>query len=319
MSRFAHVASLALALLGLAGQPASADDLAAIVDDATDVRKSTLIGPSGQVYEPDGAGAWVKRVPGGVAADVTAAMRLAGRIVVTGRAAPMYAFDGKLWRVTPIGQRGRVVVATGPTPCLAIGSQIFQHDKQGWVRVATAPAPITALWAASRTNIRIATATVGTATTASTSAVWTQRGGKFQQLTPATIATAFVGTTTPLAVTAAGLVEIDKAKAPLLGSITDIVGSAVNPKGNDVWIVTASPGAALGLVLLRGGKLAPAIATPISAGSALADVTVDSAGRVLLATRDGAVQLWDGKAWSAGTIRSELPAPGRGPGPARTK
>jgi hypothetical protein len=297
-----------LAVLCAAARPSAAGDLAAIVDDAADVRKATLIGPSGQVYEPDGAGAWVHRVPGGVAADVTAAMRLGGSIVVTGRAAPMYAFDGKLWRATPIGQRGRVMVAAGPAPCIAIGAQIFIFEKKGWVRVATAPAPITALWAGSKGNLRVATATE----------VWTLRGGAFQKLSPATVATAFVGASAPLAVSAAGLVEVDKAKAPLLAPLTDLVGSAVAPKGGDAWLVTAPAGAPLALSRLRAGKLAPAISTPLAAGTALADVSVDSAGRVLLITRTGEIHLWDGKVWSVGSQRTELPAPGRGPGPART-
>lgn len=307
MTRPAIIAT-ALAVLCAATAPAVAGDLAAIVDDTVDVRKATLIGPSGQVYEPDGTGAWIHRVPGGMAADVTAAMRLAGNIVVTGRAAPMYAFDGKLWKAAPIGQRGRVLVAAGPVPCIAIGAQIFVFEKKGWVRVATAPAPIVALWAGSKTNLRIATATE----------VWTLRGGAFQKLAPATVATAFVGVNAPLAVTASGLVEIDKAKAPVLAALTDLVGSAGAPKGGDTWLVTAPAGAPLALTRLHAGKLAPAIPTPLAAGAALADVSVDSAGRVLLVTRAGEVHLWDGKAWSVGTLRTELPAPGRGPGPART-
>ena len=285
--------------------------LAAVTAADGDVRTTRLIGPSGQVYEPDGAGTWTRRIGGGVAADVTAAFQLGPQLVVTGRGAPMYTFDGNLWRAAPIGQRGRVVTGAGSLPAVAIGTQVFVRDKQTWLRVGTAPAPITAVWATSKTNGRLATATT----------VFTLRGGAFAPVAPALVATALVGTV-PYAVTAAGLVDTSKPKQPVAAAVTDVVAAAtVPPSAKDLWLVSAPAGAAPSLLLLHAGKLGAPIGMPLAAGVPIAGITADHGGRVLVITTSGEIHVWDdhAKAWSTGVARDEVAGPGRGPGPARTR
>ena len=223
----------------------------------------------------------------------------------------MYTFDGSLWRAAPIGQRGRVLTGTGSLPAIAIGAQVFVRDKQAWLRVGTAPAPITALWATSKTNVRIATAT----------SVLGLRGGAFVPVAPALVATGLVGSA-PYAISAAGLVDTSKAKLPVIAAVTDVVATAaVPPNAKDLWLVSAPAGAAPSLHLLHGGKLGAPIAVPVAAGVQIAGITADHGGRVLVITSSGEIHLWDDHttAWTTGVARDEVAGPGRGPGPARTR
>lgn len=90
--------------------------VAALLLDDGDVRKSTLIGPSGQIYEPASPGSsgsaataapdaapssgasaseaprWIRRVAGGVSSTVAGAARMDGELLVSGAQTPMFRY-----------------------------------------------------------------------------------------------------------------------------------------------------------------------------------------------------------------------------------
>ena len=119
-----------------------------------------LVGRSGQIYVPAGAGLWRRREAGGIAADVTAVIRRPGRpaeVIAVGSAAPPYRYAGGTWRGEPLSNRGRVVMsATGPVPALAVGRHLYTWERDAWIRRAAGPARTTAIWAASATSLLVA-------------------------------------------------------------------------------------------------------------------------------------------------------------------
>ncbi len=112
-ARVAPVAAQALPL-SLAAKPPP--PVAALLLDDRDVRQSTLLGPSGQIYEPaapvasgsvgppgsagsPGSGAatseaprWIRRTAGGVSSTVAGAARLDGELLVSGAQTPMFRY-----------------------------------------------------------------------------------------------------------------------------------------------------------------------------------------------------------------------------------
>lgn len=166
----------------------------ALVFDDGDVRKSTLIGPSGQLYEPapaaiapgtpgtpgtpgapaPSAARWVRRLAGGVSSTVSGAARADGELIVSGAQTPVFRQREGQWMLAQLGQRGRVLYSAGPFFALAIGKQVFVAGKppppaKGAIpsvdpaptlrvsRVGAAPGNVVALWAASEASIYVVT------------------------------------------------------------------------------------------------------------------------------------------------------------------
>lgn len=107
-ARVAPVAAQALpAPPAPAAQPASPRPVAALLLDDSDVRQSTLLGPSGQIYEPAAPAAavgtagsvaaasearWIRRTAGGVSSTVAGAARLDGELLISGAQTPMFRY-----------------------------------------------------------------------------------------------------------------------------------------------------------------------------------------------------------------------------------
>ncbi|MEJ7600967.1 MAG: hypothetical protein WKG01_23880, partial [Kofleriaceae bacterium] len=155
LARTAVLASL-VACGVAAAQPAP--KLAALAPPAgDDARKAIAIGPTGQVYEPDGKGAWVRMQPIMTADTLAVAGRAAGDVVAGG--------DGVVYRLAPNGwtalrlaQKGKAVLAGGPTAIAAIGRQLYALDKRAGGEVAKlflAPSPVLALGAGKQVVIAI--------------------------------------------------------------------------------------------------------------------------------------------------------------------
>jgi hypothetical protein len=132
VKRLLAAVALAGAALALPGG-AIAEPLAAVAL-APDPLASTLVGPSGQVWQPDGKGGWTRGGPGGVAADVGGAV-VATQLVVVGKATPAYRLDPDGWRALRLGERGKTVMGVGPHPAFAIGRNVFVWKAKAWVRV----------------------------------------------------------------------------------------------------------------------------------------------------------------------------------------
>jgi hypothetical protein len=294
------LATLVVVLLPTA---ASAAPIAAVVgpEGDADVRTSILVGPSGQVYAGDGAGTWTRSLAGGVAADVSGATRLGKDLIVTGVSTPLYRFDGTGWTALRLGQNGKTVMGRGPAPAVAVGKHVFVHDKGKWVRVAQAPGTVTALWASSAKKVFVVTAAGIHALRAS-------------ELVRTRAAVGAIVGASPWGVGDTGVIDASSGKAVL-----DAAGAVAATGGAGTpWIVTSDGTSPLKLVGKIGGK-ATTIDTPIPAGTALAGLAADKAGRVVIVTAAGEAHLWADAAWSTGALVDKLPEPRTGAGPAKTR
>jgi hypothetical protein len=290
-----------LIAVAAAASIAAAGPVAAVVAD-DDARRATLIGPSGQVWLGDGAGAWIRRKAGGVSADVAGATRIGDAIVVSGTETPMFRFDGERWTALRLGQSGKTILGRGPIGAVAIGRHVFVHHQNKWVRVGMAPPNPIAVWASSPKRVFVVTA-AGT---------HSLRGVNFVRTTNRV--DAIVGSA-PWGVTDSGLVDLSRGGRMVVPA-RDIVAAAGS--GTTAWAVAGAAGGKQQLIGVVGGK-PKTIETPIAGGTAIAGIAADAGGRVVIATTAGDVHLWSGEAWTTGKVTDELPAARPGSGPARTK
>jgi hypothetical protein len=288
-----------VALMALGAEAAAAPKVAAVVgpEGDADVRTAVLVGPSGQVYAGDGKGRWVRTLPGGIAADVTGAARVGTDLVVTGISTPMYRFDGSGWSAERVGQNGKTVLGRGPLAAVAVGKHVFVQNKGKWLRVGSAPGPVTALWASSTKKVFAVTA----------AGVHALRGSDFQRTRGPV--TAIVGAS-PWGISADGVVDVGSGRS--VSAATGIVAAAGGEGAP--WLVTSDGASPLALV-----HKTVRVDTPIPAGTAVAGLAADKAGNVVIVTAAGDVHVRTGDAWSTGTLADELPPAKPGPGPATTK
>ena len=286
---------------------------------ADDVRAAVLIGPTGEVYQPGAPGTWTRRSGGGVAADVVGASAGLGELFVAGASTPLYRRRDGVWQAMRLGQRGAIVLGAGPLPAVAVGRHVFVQTRTGWTRVGQAPLPVTALWAAPERDVVVAAGGV----------LWRLRGGSWQRLVKPAAPSAIVGTgawasgvggTGPWAL--AGASAYDLARGRAVTARTPGAIAAATATRDAVWLLIVSGAGPMVLErhgLAPGAAAEPPLATPLPADASLAAMLVDASGRVLLATRAGAVHLWADGAWTRPALVDELPAPRRGAAPARSR
>jgi hypothetical protein len=298
-------------IVGLAAANARADVITAVTPATDDVKKSILVGPSGQVWEPDGAGTWTRKSEGGVAADVHGATVAGAALVVAGKSTPLYRRDPIGWIAMRLGERGRTIVGTGPRPSIAIGKTVFVWAGTSWKRVGRTAGNVIALWAASETKVVAATDT-GLGKLAG--------AGAFAPV-PAAPALATLGTGGPATwgVTADGAayeVATRRIHRPTVGG-APLTVAFVAVGGDTTWALGSTP-AGPALARFHKGAWTAAVAPPVAADDAVLAVVADTSGALLVVTRMGAVHLAaaDGS-WSAGTRTEVLPPATPGPGPAR--
>ncbi|MFN0250343.1 MAG: hypothetical protein ACKV2T_25920 [Kofleriaceae bacterium] len=145
-----RVASV-IAVLASIAAPASAQpaaplaprlvELAVPADD--DARTAIAIGPRGEVYEPDGKGAWVRDRSVTVTNDVTIVGRANGVVALAGGAVYRLAENG--WSALRLVQKGKAVMSGGTRSVAAVGRQLFALDKLAGgevAKLAMAPQPV---------------------------------------------------------------------------------------------------------------------------------------------------------------------------------
>ncbi len=304
------VALVAAALAGTAAATAARADAIAALAPADDVRRAVVVGPSCQVWEPDGAGTWTRRAAGGCAADVHGAVLAGGSLVVVGRSVPLFRRDGGLWHALRLGERGRTVLGAGPRPSLAIGRLVFVWAGGTWKRVGRAPANVTALWAASDSQV-LAVAD---------GLLLHLAGGA---LTPVPGAppppVVRFGGDRPWAITADGGaydVTARRVHRPTRGGEALTI-SAIASTADTAWAL-GTTAAGWALARFHKGTWSEEAAPPLAAGDAVVAIVVDRRGALLVATARGDLHLREpGQAWTAGTRALALPTGATGPGPAR--
>ncbi|MBK7071034.1 MAG: hypothetical protein IPH44_01925 [Myxococcales bacterium] len=296
-----------LAALVLASAGAATAEPLAAVALAPDPLASTLVGPSGQVWQPDGHGAWTRDAGGGVAADVGGAV-VAAQLVVVGKATPAYRLDPDGWQALRLGERGKTVMGGGPHPAFAIGRNVFVWKAKAWVRVGAAPAGIVALWAGSDSKVYVAGA----------DRLWRLAGKRLVDHATASV-TRFASGAAPLAIAADGaLFDVAaKAAAPVVlgGERLTPLAATTAPDGA-AWVFARRAAGPILARRVRGAwqeVAAPAVADddrPLA-------LAVHADGTVFLPLASGAVWLQRGGAWSQATLTAPAPPPRPGPGPAR--
>jgi len=306
--RTAAIAALAVcaACAGEArGEPPVASPaarLAALVP-ADDARRAIAIGRGGEVYEPDGNGAWIRRLPCTTATPVIAAGRAGAAIVALGDGV-IYRLAANGWSAIRLMQHGKAILGAGPRALAAVGRQLFALDPLARgepTRLAQAPAAIVAIGAGPTAAV-----------IATESALFRLAGNRLVALPGAPAAPRPISDRWWL---------IDRAAADLnTGRLTrwpdDLrIGPAAAGPG-DALAAVGRRGDGLVLVTIAAGKLA---LDPLGITGEAVGVVVDRAGRAVVALDDGRLAMRGPAGWTTTTVVDEPAASHPGAAPATSK
>lgn len=123
---------------------------------ASDARKAVAIGPAGEVYEPDGKGAWVRTQAGGTAVEIVGATSVGGTVIAAAKGAPPFKLKATGWTAIHLAPRARAIVGSGSRVLAAVGKSVFALDKGQPTKLADAPGGVRSL-AASKAGAVIVT------------------------------------------------------------------------------------------------------------------------------------------------------------------
>jgi hypothetical protein len=283
----------------LACSPAAADDghaLAALAIAPGDARTSIAVGPAGQVYEPDGHGAWLRKRGGGIGPVVVTASR--GGDVIAGTVAGAFRLGPAGWSVIYLGQHAKPIVASGPRAVAAVGRELFTLAPAP-THIADAPAPITAI-GASATGIVVAT----------DRGVLRLDGKAFVAIPHApAVVTGFAGDR--FALVADGAVDLRTGQTTTWPS--GLTLAVARQAADDSLVAAMTTSTGVELVHVHGATLdrdkLDVTGTPVG-------IAVDRDGRAVIALADGRICTRDHGAWAVATVKDELPPARPGSPPA---
>ena len=292
--RLGQAAAVAVALATAARTAAApAPAVIATIAPASDARRAIVLGPSGQVYEPDGRGAWIRRHAGGVATTIDVATRAADDAIAGGRGA-LYRWSGGTWTAIFVGRNAKAIVSRGARALYAIGRAVYTLDGK---KLADAPAPVVALGAGPSGVV----ARTKNGTFRRTGTTW-QRVEIPEDVELASDRWATAG---------ARVVELASGRAIEVG-----FAIAAARADGDAIVVASSGG---DVAIVRGDGRVERDRAPIDPPGTVAAVAADRDGRVVVALADGRVALRDRGAWTSETVRDELPPPRAGAPPAASR
>lgn len=305
-SRAPAVADRAPAVADRARAPAAAPSRIAALAPADDARKAVVIGIGGEVYEPDGKGAWVHKLPCSTATPLVAAGRAggAGGAIIALGDGVIYRLAGNGWSAIRLVQHGKAVLGAGMRSLAAVGRQLFALDQltRGEpTRLALAPANIVAIGAGARAIVIATEAGVFRLEAAGAA-------------TPVALQT--VGNHVRLvsdrwALDDRGAVDLTTAKLTGWPSSLAIGVAAAGP--DEALVAIGAGRAGLELVTLRAGKLAR---DPLGITGTAVGVVVDRAGRAVVALSDGRIAMRDRAGWTTTEVTDAAPTEHPGAAPA---
>jgi hypothetical protein len=279
------------------GPPAIALPLAALAP-ADDARRAIAIGRDGEVYEPDGKGAWVHRLPSSTAEPISAAGRAGAAVVALGHGV-IYRLAANGWSAIRLVQHGKAILGEGGRALAAVGRQLFALDQATRgepTRLIQAPANIVSIGAGT-----------SAITVATEAGVFRVTGGKLVAVKPALSHPRLVSDR--WAIVDRGAVDLTTGKRtawpPGLA-----IGAAAGGLG-DALIAVGAGHAGLELVTVAAGKLAR---DPLGITGTAVGVVADRAGRAVVALSDGRIAVRDKAGWTVTQV-TDAPAPEH-PGPA---
>jgi hypothetical protein len=277
--------------------PPVAIQLAALVP-ADDARRAVPIGRDGEVYEPDGKGAWVHRLPSSTADPVVAAGRAGSAVVALGRGV-IYRLGSNGWSAIRLVQHGKAILGEGSRALAAVGRQLFALDQTTRgepTRLVQAPADIVSIGAGT-TAIVVATE----------AGVFRVTNGKLVAVRPAIGPARLVSDR--WAIVDRGAVDLTTGKLTFWPAGLAIGAATVAP--GDALVAVGAGRAGLELVTVAAGKLAH---EPLGVAGTAVGVVADRAGRAVVALSDGRIAVRDKAGWTITQI-ADAPAPEH-PGPA---
>lgn len=279
---------------------ARADPLLAALAPDRDALRAVALGPSGEVYEPDGAGAWIRHHDGGIARTVTSATwgPIAG--VADG---PPFRFTAGAWSAIYVGSHAKAVLGAGSRPVAAVGRNVLALDRATPTKLADAPALVIAL-AASPAGVVIETDR-GLARLANRA--WKPIQGAPQHVI------ALVSHRWALGDHGA----IDLRAVTTIAWPTRVRVEIATAVGDDL-VAAATDGAAIELFTIHAGAVARE-AVAIDHAPAVVGIAADRAGRVVIALHDGRLAVRVRGTWTVTTVRYEPPVARAGSPPAMSK
>ncbi len=118
----------------------------------------TLVGKSGELYEPAADLAWQRGSAGGVSTDVLALYPSGtSDFFAVGSRAPLFRRRAGVWSAFHLGNRGRAAVSSGPAPIIAVGRHLYELTGSSWMRIASAKGKVRALFASRPNQIYLVT------------------------------------------------------------------------------------------------------------------------------------------------------------------
>ena len=307
-----RVAAPAVAvMLALFAGRARAGELAALAPPSgDDARKAVAIGPSGEVYEPDGKGAWVRRQRI-TTADKLAVAGRAGGAIVAGGDGVVYRLAANGWTALRLAQTGKAVLSSGAAVA-AVGRQLYALDKSNGgelVKLALAPATVLAIGAGKQLAI------------ATERGLFRVAGTKLTKIPGAPRRVdALVGDA--WALLDHGALELATKKVTRWPAGLSISVAVTGPTNSLVAVGTSR--GKLELVTLRAGKLERE-PIAVSPAAKAVGVAVDKMGRAVVALRDGRLVVRQAVAggaaapgnWTVSTVSESLPPAHPGSPPAK--
>jgi hypothetical protein len=286
-----------------AGASGAASPRIAALAPADDARKAVVIGVNGEVYEPDGKGAWVHKLQSSTADTLVAGGRAGGAIVALGNGV-VYRLAGNGWSAIRLVQHGKAILGAGVRSLAAVGRQLFALDqltKGEPTKLALAPANIVAIGAGARAIV--------IATEAGAFKLETAAAARLVALRTAPGPMRIISDR--WAITDRGAVDLTTAK--LTGWPGGLAIGVAATAPDEALVAIGAGRAGLELVTLRGGKLAH---DPLGVTGTAVGVVVDRAGRAVVALSDGRVALRTKAGWTTTEVTDEAPAEHPGAGPA---
>ncbi len=159
LPRLASALALLVALLAgfgeLGAQPQESARLVAILPGTG---APTLVGESGQLYEPSANMQWRRKVAGGVSVRVERIYRsVQGVLYAVGQKAPLFQMQDGAWSMYSLVRRGSACGSSGDLPIFAVERSIYELGQKGFHKIASAKASVKALWASSAAKLFVIT------------------------------------------------------------------------------------------------------------------------------------------------------------------
>ena len=275
----------------------------AAVAGGDDARAAILVGPAGQIYSPDGHGAWLRTHAGGVGDAVVVATRTDAGVLAGADGAPPYRFDGSAWEAIYLAMHAKAVVARGRRPVAAVGRQVFALDRAEPQRLPDAPGAVTAI-GASAAGVAIAT---DRGVARLDGKAWRTLDGAPRRVVALASERWAIGVdgATDLASSTTTAWPRGVEVTAFVAADDGLLAAAATPSGVDLFSIHA-------------GKLARE-AVPVAPSGTPVGLATDKDHRVVLALRDGRVLVRDHDKWTTIEVRDELPVAKPGAGAATAK